>query len=113
MEDDLTKLYQVYIIECEDGSYYTGIALDPVKRFEVHKSGKGAKYTRSHKPKKLVAVLPEMLKSQALKTEYAIKQLSHVEKECLIEWVRAATFRDTVISERLEKEGNPWPKQVK
>ena len=42
--------WYVYMLRCEDGSLYTGIASDVEKRFAVHKSGHGAKYTRSHPP---------------------------------------------------------------
>ena len=42
--------WYVYMLRCEDGSLYTGIASDVEKRFAMHKSGHGAKYTRSHPP---------------------------------------------------------------
>ena len=84
MRRSKVKQYQVYILECEDGSYYTGIAIDPDKRFKQHISGKGAKYTRSHKPVKIVLRSVPMNKSSALKLEYRIKQLSHEQKKILV-----------------------------
>lgn len=74
----------VYIIECSDGTYYTGITNNLQKRFAAHKSGKGAKYTRA---KKAVAVRyfeKVSDKSSALKREIAIKKLSRPQKESLI-----------------------------
>lgn len=66
-------MYFVYIIECEDGSLYTGSSTDPKGRFEKHKAGLGSKYTRSHKPKKLVYIEEFKTKSDALKREIEIK----------------------------------------
>ena len=47
----------VYLIECRDGSIYTGIAVDVDARYAAHKSGKGARYTRSHPPRRLLAAV--------------------------------------------------------
>ncbi|TGA96512.1 GIY-YIG nuclease family protein [Sporolactobacillus shoreae] len=79
------KNYSVYILECADGSLYTGYAADVHRRFELHCSGKGAKYTRSHKPLRIVyeETLPD--KSTALQREWAIKHLSKQKKEELIQ----------------------------
>ncbi|MEI7430753.1 MAG: GIY-YIG nuclease family protein [Betaproteobacteria bacterium] len=70
----------VYFIECMDGSIYTGIALDVAARYAVHASGKGARYTRSHPPARLLGSLECPDHSSALKTEYRIKQLSTLKK---------------------------------
>jgi len=70
----------LYVIECADGSLYTGIARDPQARFADHAAGKGAKYTRSHAPVKLLMVEPHPDRSSALKAEYAFKQLPAAEK---------------------------------
>lgn len=74
----------LYVIECADGSLYTGIAIDPQARFEVHAAGKGARYTRSHPPLRLVLTEPHPDRSSASKAEYAFKQLSAAEKRRLI-----------------------------
>lgn len=76
--------YYVYIIRCKDGSYYTGHAKDVQKRFEVHKQGRGAKYTRSHEPEELVYVEPLENRSEAMKRERKIKTFSHDKKKQLI-----------------------------
>ena len=70
----------LYVIECTDGSLYTGIARDPQARFADHAAGKGAKYTRSHTPVKLLMIEPHPDRSSALKAEYAFKQLTAAEK---------------------------------
>ena len=73
----------LYLIECRDGSIYTGIAVDVEKRYAAHAAGTGARYTRSHPPKKLLATLPYPDRSRASKAEYATKQLSAGEKRAL------------------------------
>lgn len=73
----------VYLIECTDGSIYTGVAIDVAARYAVHASGKGARYTRSHPPTRLLAQIAYPDRSSALKAEYRIKQLSAQEKRTL------------------------------
>jgi len=70
----------VYLIECRDGSIYTGIAIDVDARYAAHTSGKGARYTRSHPPRRLLAAIRYPDRSAAAKAEYRIKQLSPCEK---------------------------------
>lgn len=70
----------VYLIECLDGSLYTGIATDVVRRFDEHRRGKGARYTRSHPPLALRAMMACADRSEALKREWAIKQLDPAAK---------------------------------
>ena len=65
----------VYLVRCTDKSLYCGISNDFESRLIEHNSGKGAKYTRSRRPVELIAISPEMTKSEALKLEYRIKQL--------------------------------------
>jgi putative endonuclease len=66
----------VYLIECRDGSIYTGIAVDVAARYAAHVSGKGARYTRSHPPRRLLAAIEYADRSAASKAEYQIKCLS-------------------------------------
>jgi putative endonuclease len=70
----------VYLIECQDGSIYTGIAVDVAARYAVHLSGKGARYTRSHPPRRLLAAIEYADRSSASKAEYRIKRLSPGDK---------------------------------
>ncbi len=69
------KKWVAYIVRCSDNSLYCGISNDLKNRLVEHNTGKGAKYTRSRRPVKLVGVSSELTKSEALKLEYKIKQL--------------------------------------
>jgi DNA-binding protein HU-beta len=71
----LNALWHLYLLECADGSLYTGVTTDVERRFSEHLSGKGGRYTRSHKPVCLVASRPVGTRSQALRAELAIKRL--------------------------------------
>ena len=79
----MEKVWTVYILECGDGTLYTGITDDLERRLRAHSEGKGAKYTRGRGP--LILRHREELpdKGAALKREYAIKQLSKPEKMAL------------------------------
>ncbi|MDN3956919.1 GIY-YIG nuclease family protein [Sporolactobacillus laevolacticus] len=79
------KHYSVYILECADGSFYTGYAVDVAQRFALHCSGKGAKYTRSHKPVRIVYQEELSDKPAAMQREWAIKHLTRKEKQELIQ----------------------------
>ena len=70
----------VYVIECRDGSLYTGIAVDVAKRYALHVAGKGARYTRSRPPVRLLASMACEDRSMALRVEHAVKQLSVPDK---------------------------------
>jgi putative endonuclease len=74
-----------YIVECADGTYYTGWALDPEKRLTVHNKGRGAKYTKMRLPVKLVYIEEQPDRVTAMKREIAIKRLGRVGKMKLIE----------------------------
>jgi len=76
--------YYVYILRCKDGSYYTGHAKDVEKRFEMHKRGRGAKYTQMHEPEKLVYLEEFESRGEAMRRERRIKTLSHNKKQQLI-----------------------------
>ncbi|MCL1632452.1 GIY-YIG nuclease family protein [Sporolactobacillus sp. CPB3-1] len=78
------KGYSVYILECADGSLYTGYATDVAKRFALHQSGKGAKYTRSHKPVRIAYQERLADKQAAMQREWAIKHLTRQQKLKLI-----------------------------
>ena len=66
--------WRVYLVRCADDSLYCGISKDLETRIAQHNAGKGAKYTRSRLPVKLVAASGELSRSEALKVEYAVKQ---------------------------------------
>ena len=72
--------WYVYLIECRVGSIYTCIAVDVAARYAAHVSGKGARYTRSHPPQRLLAAIEYADRSAASKAEYQIKCLSPGDK---------------------------------
>jgi putative endonuclease len=74
----------VYILLCNDGSFYTGYTQNLKRRVRLHKNGKGAKYTKSHKPKNVAFVELFESRSEALKRERRIKKMSHKQKQKLI-----------------------------
>jgi putative endonuclease len=73
-------MWYIYILECSDGTLYTGITTDVNRRLLEHNSGKGAKYTRTRRPVVLKALFEANNRSEASKEEYRIKQLSRAEK---------------------------------
>ncbi|QZY01020.1 GIY-YIG nuclease family protein [Halobaculum rubrum] len=77
--------HYVYVLECADGSLYTGYTTDVVRRVAEHDAGDGAKYTRGRTPVELVHVEAFDSKSGAMSREYAVKQLSRRAKESLVE----------------------------
>ena len=81
-------MYEVYIVECRDGTLYTGISTDPDRRLREHNRGSGAKYTRSRRPVTLCYREPAGDRSAALQRECAIKRLTRREKLELIEAYR-------------------------
>ena len=72
--------WYLYVLRCADGSLYTGITTDVERRFAVHQSGKGAKYTRGRGPLEIAYQEVCADHSDALKREYAFKQLSREQK---------------------------------
>ena len=76
--------FYVYILLCVDGSFYTGYTKNLDTRTNQHQNGKGAKYTKTHKPDSLVYVEPFDSRSKAMKREREIKKLSHQQKQDLI-----------------------------
>jgi putative endonuclease len=82
--------YYVYVLLCEDGSYYTGYAKDVDSRVKQHIRGIGARYTKLHMPKRLVYTEEFDTRGEAVKREREIKKLSHDEKHKLVS--RAQSF---------------------
>lgn len=73
-----------YMVECRDGSFYTGWTMHLKERMKCHNRGKGAKYTRSRLPVKLVYYEVFSTKKEAMQREYAIKQLKRKDKLMLL-----------------------------
>lgn len=77
-------MHYVYIVKCNDNTYYTGYAKNLEQRILTHNQGKGARYTRGRIPVNLVYYEMYDSKSDAMKREWEIKQLTRKEKENLI-----------------------------
>ena len=77
--------YFCYILECSDGTFYTGWTTDPLRRTKTHNAGRGARYTRTRVPVLLVYTeeLPD--RAAAMKREIVIKKLDHARKQKLIQ----------------------------
>jgi putative endonuclease len=102
----------LYLLECSDGSVYTGIATDVQARFDKHLSGAGARYTRSRKPVRVLASFELADRSSASRAEYWVKRLAPSEKRVLaaggrtLESVVPVTEPDsTSIEEATEENG--------
>jgi len=74
------NMFYTYILLTEGNNLYCGYTNDVEKRFQKHVEGKGAKYTRSHKPLKIVYKKEFETKSEAMKEEARIKKMSREEK---------------------------------
>ena len=78
------KQWCVYILRCGDGSLYTGVTDDYPRRLEAHRSGKGAKYTASHRPVGVASLWQTEEKKDAMRLEYRLKKLVKADKEKLV-----------------------------
>lgn len=78
------KRAHLYIVQCADGTLYTGIAADVARRVKLHNTGKGAKYTRSRGPVAVVYREGPMSRSRALRRECQVKRLTRAQKQALI-----------------------------
>jgi len=76
--------YYCYILECSDGTFYTGWSTDPERRERQHNAGRGARYTRDRRPVRLVYVEEQADKPSALRRELRIKRLPREKKIKLI-----------------------------
>jgi putative endonuclease len=94
----------LYLIECLDGSIYTGIAIDVAARYAAHAQGHGARYTRAHPPARLLASVDYPDRSSALKAEYRIKQLKPAAKRRFVAELSARAS---------EAPASPFPKPTK
>ena len=80
----------VYVLECERGVLYTGVARDVDARFQAHAKGTGAKFTRVNRPLRILAKALVATRGDALRAEYAFKQLSRADK---LRWCAAGLER--------------------
>ena len=73
-----------YMVRCADGTLYTGWTNDLDRRCKAHNAGRGARYTRTRLPVTIVYVERHETKQAAMQREYALKQLTHAQKEALV-----------------------------
>lgn len=85
MGDENNEPCYCYIVECADGTYYTGWTTDVDRRIGEHNAGRGAFYTKWRRPVELIYVEELSDRSTAMRREYEIKQMSHQQKETLSE----------------------------
>ena len=78
-------MWHLYLLECQDGSFYTGITTNIEKRMYAHAKGTGSKYVASRGFKSLINSKPYLTQSDALKAEYRLKQLAKEQKEAWFE----------------------------
>ena len=77
----------MYLVQCSDGTFYCGYALDPLKRVQAHNEGKGAKILRGKLPVRLTFTRRAKTKGDALRLELSLKRCTHEEKRALArEW---------------------------
>ena len=74
----------LYILQCQDGSFYTGVTNDLERRLKMHNAGRASRYTRSRRPVKLLYQEAYASRAQVLARECAIKALSKEKKEKLV-----------------------------
>jgi putative endonuclease len=74
-----------YILECADGTYYTGWTTNPARRERQHNLGRGARYTRTRRPVHLVYLEEQPDRSSAMRRERRLKKLNHAQKHVLIQ----------------------------
>jgi putative endonuclease len=89
----------VYILECRGDTLYTGIAIDVDARFALHTSGRGARYTRSHPPLRILGRFACADRSQASRAEAAIKRLPAAQKRKLCEDDNGAAWLAALLRE--------------
>ncbi len=76
--------FYCYILECSDGTFYTGWTVDPPRREKQHNAGTGARYTRTRRPVKIVFIEEQADRNTAMKRELAIKRMPREQKKKLI-----------------------------
>jgi putative endonuclease len=84
----------VYLLACEDGRTYAGVAIDVHARLRAHQCGKGAKFTRANRPTAILGMRSYATKSEALQAEHALKQLSRAHK---LAWAAANTVDEATV----------------
>ena len=85
--------FYLYVLECADGTWYTGYTVDVAERVRAHNAGAGAKYTRSRLPVRLLAQAAYATKHEAMSAEFRFKHLSRRAKDRLLARARTEGLR--------------------
>ena len=101
----MTQCWWLYLLVCRDGRTYAGITIDVAARFAAHSSGKGAKFTRSNPPVRVLGAQAFASKSEALKAEAALKKLHRTQK---LAWAR----KYAPISDGILDRADTWPENT-
>ena len=96
MAEPSDKKHFMYVLECVDGSLYTGYTTDVAHRVAVHNAGQGAKYTRTRLPVSVLAVAAFSTTHEAMSAEYRFKQLKRDEKDALLARAAAESFENVL-----------------
>src|ERR1700745_3434289 len=99
----MTQCWWLYLLVCRDGRPYAGIATDVAARFAAHSSGKGAKFTRSNPPVRVLGAQAFASKSEALKAEAALKKLNRTKS---VAWASERPMAHSGIVNRVQGDGN-------
>ena len=106
-------MHYMYVVECADGTLYTGYSSDVEARVAAHNAGKGAKYTKTRLPVELIASAAFDTKHEAMSAEWHFKHLSRAQKEALLGRVAAGEpFEDVlagIFDLKLLEEEAPTP----
>jgi putative endonuclease len=86
MTEPSQRPWYLYLIECQDGSLYAGITNNLEARYQAHIDGRGARYTRSHPPLRLIGSRPYADRAAASRAEWEIKQLPKQKKAAYLQY---------------------------
>ncbi|MGM9928016.1 MAG: GIY-YIG nuclease family protein [Bacillus sp. (in: firmicutes)] len=94
--------HYMYVLECKDGTYYTGYTNCLERRLRMHNDGKGAKYTKGRRPVRLIYQQAFETKREAMQAEYRFKQLSRTEKQIEMKKECSASCGNNIVSQMKE-----------
>ena len=101
-------MFYLYVLECSDGTWYTGYTVDVVERVKAHNAGAGAKYTRSRLPVRLIIQASFATRHEAMSAEYRFKRLTRRQKERLVRRADHQPFEQvlrSIMPEALQSSG--------
>jgi putative endonuclease len=100
LKEMTTSSWFVYVVRCNDGTLYCGVARDVKERIAKHDAGKGAKYTRGRGPVKIEAIRRCKSHGDALRLELAVKRLPRLAKEALLDTRRFRALQRSLMAKK-------------